>query len=265
MMTLSESTIACSRRTTAVSRSAAGSYSASATSDGSAGRGVTHNRPSPTCGGVTMCGPTASGLVASIVSGRPTGAGTGGDVSGTAALGSGRPSPPLGPMPRRVPPNGGSSWYSGVRGGMMVINRWCRSICHDDVIASTTTVPCTTALTTQVSRRTVRGGLRISNSGEHLSQSLGGLDQPRRTDREGDPEKPFPTRAESAPGKRHHARFRECPARDRRRFDALGERHPKVHRRRGRLGLEPLRAQHREDSVTPLLEALDVPPREGLG
>jgi len=197
MNTLSESTIARSRRTTVVSRLSCGSYSASATSDGSAGRGNTHSRPSPTWGRVTMWGPTATGLVASVVSGLPTGAGTGRVVSGAAPLGSGRPRPPLGPLPRRVPPNGGSSGGCGRDGGMMVIKPCGRSMRHDPLNARTTIVRCATALTTQVSRRNLNGGLRISNSGEHLSQPLGGFDQPRRADRERDTEKSFTARPET--------------------------------------------------------------------
>src|SRR5438445_921346 len=51
MTTLSESTMARSRCTTVVSRLSCGSYSTSATSVGSAGRGDTQSRPSPTWGG----------------------------------------------------------------------------------------------------------------------------------------------------------------------------------------------------------------------
>src|SRR5881628_2051977 len=113
-------------------------------------------------------------------------------VSGAAALGTGRPRPPLGPAPRRVPPNGGSSGGCGRVGGMIVISPCGRSIRHDPLNARTMIVTCTTALTTQVSRRNSRPGLRISNSGVHLSQPLGRLDQPRCVDRERDAEKPPP-------------------------------------------------------------------------
>src|SRR2546426_7951680 len=246
MNTLSESTIARSRRTTVVSRLSCGSYSASATSDGSAGRGNTHSRPSPTWGGLTMWGPMATGLAASVVSGLPTGAGTGRVVSGAAALGTGRPRPPLGPAPRRVPPNGGNSGGCGRAGGMIVINPCGRSMRHDPLNARTMIVTCTTALTTQVSRRTSNEGLRISNSGEHLSQPLGGLDQARRADREGDAEKSFPARPEPASGERHHPHLCERAPRKRRGEDALGKRHPHVHRGLGRLGLESLGAEHRQ-------------------
>src|SRR2546422_10745207 len=75
MTTLSESTMARSRCTTVVSRLSCGSYSTSATSVGSAGRGDTQSRPSPTWGGLTIWGPSARGLAASVVSGLPTGAG----------------------------------------------------------------------------------------------------------------------------------------------------------------------------------------------
>src|SRR5437867_8273205 len=121
MTTLSESTMARSRCTTVVSRLSCGSYSTSATSVGSAGRGDTQSRPSPTWGGLTIWGPSARGLAASVVSGLPTGAGMGRVVSGAPAFGTGRPKPPLGPTPRRVPPNGGSSGGCGGDGGMIVI------------------------------------------------------------------------------------------------------------------------------------------------
>src|SRR2546426_1515806 len=119
MTTLSESTMARSRCTTVVSRLSCGSYSTSATSDGSAGRGDTQSRPSPTWGGLTIWGPSARGLAASVVSGLPTGAGMGRVVSGAPAFGTGRPKPPLGPTPRRVPPNGGSSGGCGGDGGVV--------------------------------------------------------------------------------------------------------------------------------------------------
>src|SRR5882762_6732416 len=151
----------------------------------------------------------ATGLAASVVSGLPTGAGTGRIVSGAAALGTGRPSPPLGPFPRRLPPNGGSSGGWGRAGGMIVISPCGRSMRHDPLNATMMIATCTTALTTQVSRRNSREGLRISNSGQHLSQPLGGLDQPRRADRERDAEEPFPARPEPAAGERHHARLHE--------------------------------------------------------
>src|SRR5438445_149047 len=161
MTTLSESTMARSRCTTVVSRLSCGSYSTSATSVGSAGRGDTQSRPSPTWGGLTIWGPSARGLAASVVSGLPTGAGMGRVVSGAPAFGTGRPKPPLGPTPRRVPPNGGSSGGCGGDGGMIVINPRGRSIRHDPLNARTMIVTCATALTTQVSRRNPRPGPRV--------------------------------------------------------------------------------------------------------
>src|SRR5438034_6485687 len=255
MNTLSESTIARSRRTAVVSRFSWGWYNTSATSDGSAGRGNTHSRPSPTWGRSTMWGPTAAGLAASVESGLPTGAGTGRMVSGAAALGTGRPSPPLGPLPRRLPPNGGSSGGCGRAGGMIVIRPCGRSIRHDPLNARTMIATCTTALTAQVSRRSSSEGLRISNSGEHPSQPLGGLDQPRRADRESDAEESLSTRPKPAAGERDHAHFHERAPRKPRRRDALGERHPHIHGGLGRLGLEPLGAKHRQHRIAPLLEA----------
>src|SRR2546428_7304583 len=222
--------MACSRRTTMVSRLSWGSYSASATSDGSAGRGNTQSRPSPTWGGLTMWVPTAAGLAASVVSGLPTGAGTGRVVSGAAALGTGRPRPPLGPAPRRVPPNGGSSGGCGGAGGMIVISpcgRWMR---HDPLNASPMIATCTAPLATQVSRRNSSGGLRISNRGDHLSQPLGSFHEPRRADGERDTEKSFAAGPEPASGERHNPYLRERAPRKRCGGDALGERHPHVHR-----------------------------------
>src|SRR5881628_3588404 len=262
MNTLSESTMARSRRTTVVSRFSCGSYSASATSDGSAGRGNTHSRPSPTWGRVTMWGPTATGLVARVVSGLPTGAGTGGVVSGASALGTGRPRPPLGPLPRRVPPNGGSSGGWGRAGGMIVISPCGRSMRHDPLNARTMIATCTAPLATQVSRRNSGPGLRISNSGEHLSQPLGGLDQPRRADGERDTEKSLSARPEPASGERHDPYVRERTPRKRGGGDALGERDPHVHRGLGGLRLETLGAERRQHRITPLLEARDVAARQ---
>ena len=40
---------------------------------------------------------------------------------------------------------------------------------------------------------------------------------------------------------------------------ALGQRHPHVHRGLGRLGLEPLGAEHRQHGIAPLLEAIAIP------
>src|SRR5436189_184658 len=131
--------MARSRRTTVVSRFSWGWYNTSATSDGSAGRGSTHSRPSPHWGRSTVGGPTAEGS-------RPT----------------------SGP------------------------------------------------------------GLRISNSGEHLSHPLGGLDQPRRADRQRDAEKSLPPGPEPASGERHHAHLRERAARKRGGCDDLGQRYPHV-------------------------------------
>src|SRR5256886_12761376 len=88
-------------------------------------------------------------------------------------------------------------------------------------------VTCATALTTQVSRRNSRPGLRISNSGEHLSQPLGRLDQPRCVDRERDAEKPPPAPPQTAPRERHPSPPRERAPRARPRGDAPGGRRPR--------------------------------------
>src|SRR5207245_862767 len=94
------STIARSRPTATESRRSGSPYKASATTSGSAGRGNTHSRPSAACGGATRCGPTAAGLAASVVSGRPTSGGDGGDTgAGAASTAAGRGRPPAGPPP----------------------------------------------------------------------------------------------------------------------------------------------------------------------
>src|SRR2546427_4113656 len=178
MTTLSESTMARSRCTTVVSRLSCGSYSTSATSVGSAGRGDTQSPPSPTWGGLTIWGPSARGLAASVVSGLPTGAGMGRVVSGAPAFGTGRPKPPLGPTPRRVPPNGGSSGGCGGDGGVIVINPRGRAVPPHPLDARTMIVTCAPALTTQGSRPNSRPGLPVSNSGEHLSPPPRPPDQP---------------------------------------------------------------------------------------
>src|SRR5207249_10485113 len=54
--------------------------------------------------------------------------------------------PPLGPLPGRVPPYGGSSSSCGVLGGMIVIRPCGRSMRHDPVIASAINATCSAAL-----------------------------------------------------------------------------------------------------------------------
>src|SRR5213592_3779166 len=128
MTTLSESTMARSRCTTVVSRLSCGSYSTSATSVGSAGRGDTQSRPSPTWGGLTIWGPSARGLAASVESGLPTGAGMGRVVSGAPASGAERrrarhdaahPGPGREARldARREPPGGGPPYREPTPGG----------------------------------------------------------------------------------------------------------------------------------------------------
>src|SRR5207247_10162148 len=130
--------------------------------------------------GFTLGGPPARGYAASARSGSPPGPGMVPLLSGAPPFGTGPPNPPLGPTPRRVPPNPGSSGGCGGDGGMIVITPCGRSIRHDPLNASTMIATCTTALATQVSRRNSRGGLRISNSGEHPSQPLAGFVPPGR-------------------------------------------------------------------------------------
>src|SRR3989449_765844 len=86
----SVSTIARSRPTATESRRSGSPYKASATTSGSAGRGNTHSRPSAACGGLIKCGPTAAGLAASVVSGRPKSGGEGWDT-GAGATSTGAP------------------------------------------------------------------------------------------------------------------------------------------------------------------------------
>src|SRR5207237_9106126 len=173
------------------------------------GRGNPQTRRSPPGARSTTGGPTGPGPAGSVEPGRPPGPGPGAAVSRAAALGPGPPSPPLGPLPRRVPPNGGSSGGWGRAGGMIVISPCGRSMRHDPLNARTMIATCTAPLATQVSRRNSGPGLRISNSGEHLSQPLGGLDQPRRADGECDTEKSFAAGPEPASGERHDPYLRE--------------------------------------------------------
>src|SRR2546425_4610268 len=263
MITFNESTMERSRWTAIESLCSSWPYSASATSPGSAGRGSTQRRPSPTWGGITKCGPTAVGLAASVVSGVPTGGAGGGVVVSAAGAGAGgRPKPPLGPLPRLVPPKGGSSARRGGSGGMMVMRDWWRSIRHAVVSASVMSSPCSTMLAAQVSRVLARGSRRGLNSGQHLSQPLRRLDQPRRRDREGDAEEPFAAGTERAPREGHHACLLERPALERRRGEPLRQRHPDVHRSTGSLGFEPLRPQHGHHRVPPLPELRHVAARQ---
>src|SRR3989442_14773551 len=253
MITFNESTIERSRWTAIEPLCSPWPYRAAATSPGSAGRGSTQRRPSPTCGGITKCGPTAVGLAASVVSGVPTGGAGGGVVVSAAGAGAGgRPRPPLGPLPRLVPPKGGSSARRGGWGGRMVMSDWWRWLRHAVVSASVMTSPWSTMLAVQVSRDLARESFRGSNSGQHLSQTLRRLDQPRRRDRERDAEEPLAAGTEPAPRQRHHARLFERPALERRRGEPLRQRHPEVHRGPRSLGLEPLCPQHGQHRVPPL-------------
>src|SRR2546430_6839138 len=153
-----------------------------------------------------MWGPMAVELAACALSGWPTVGAGGGVVVSTAGAGAGgRPRPPLGPLPRLVPPNGGSSARRGGCGGMIVMSDCGRSMRHAVVTASTSTAPCSTTLATHVSRALARGTFRGSNSGQHLSQTLRRLDEPRRRDGERDPDESFAPRAEPAPRHGHDA------------------------------------------------------------
>src|SRR5207237_9170994 len=100
---------------------------------------------------------------------------------------------------------------------------------HAVVTASTITAPCSTTLATHVRRALARGTFRGSNSGQHLSQTLRRLDEPRRRDRERDPEEPFAARAEPAPRHGHDAFFFERAALERGRCETLRQRDPPAH------------------------------------
>src|SRR5216110_878916 len=248
MITFSESTMARSRCTATESLCSSSPYRASAT-----------------CGGLTTCGPMAAELAASALSGLPTvGAGGGVVVSMTGAGAGGRPRPPLGPLPRLVPPNGGNSVRRGGWGGMMVMSDWGRSMRHALVTASVSSAPCSTRLAAHVSRALARGTFRGSNSGQHLSETLRRLAEPRRRDGERDPEKPLTARAEPAPRHGDDAFLFERSALERGRWEALRQGHPQVHRGPRRLGLEPLRPQHRQHRVSPLPELRDILARQLL-
>src|SRR5881628_124512 len=266
MIMLSESTMARSRPTATLSLRSACPYKASATSPGSVGRGSTHSRPSPICGGLTMCGPRSTGFAARAVSAFPTGAGVGTSVSRTATAGTERPSPPLGPGPRLEPPNAGSSTARGGAGGMIVMSVWCRSMRQEAVTTVTTSARCSRALATQVSgsRGRAIGSFHESNSGEHLSQPLGRLDQARHGDRERDAEEPFAARAESAARERDDALVLERATLKRRGSQTRRQRYPDVHRGPRRLGLEALRGKHRQHRVPAFLELRDVFARQRL-
>src|SRR5256885_11709379 len=92
-------------------------------------------------------------LAASALSGWPTvGAGGGVVVSTTGAGAGGRPRPPLGPLPRLVPPNGGSSARPGGSGGGFVMRDWERAIGPPPGTPSPTSAPCRTRLATHADR-----------------------------------------------------------------------------------------------------------------
>src|SRR5881409_3371191 len=192
------STIARSRPTATESRRSGSPYNASATTSGSAGRGNTHSRPS------------AAGLAASVVSGRPTSGGEGWDTgAGAASTGAGRGRPPAGPRPGCVPPTGGSSTGSGAGGGTRLMNVG-RSESRNVVVTTSTTTPRCSATETSHGTRDPRGGTgHCLNSGQHLSQARGPFDEPRRRHGQRDSEEPLAPRAEAAPGHHDDARFLE--------------------------------------------------------
>src|SRR3990172_1462640 len=100
---------------------------------------------------------------------------------------------------------------------------------HDTIATSATSTTCSAALATHVrddSRDFADGTFRSSNSGQHLSQPLGSLDEAGRSDGERDAEESFPPGAEARAAENHDARVLERAALERCRWDALGERHP---------------------------------------
>src|SRR5881296_2429271 len=262
----SVSTIARSRPTATESRRSGSPYKASATTSGSAGRGNTHNRPSAGCGGVIKCGPTAAGLAARVVSGRPTSGGEGWDTgAGVASTGAGRGRPPAGPRPGCVPPTGGSSTGSGAGGGTRLMNVG-RSESRNVVVTTSTTTPRCSATETSHGTRDPRGGTgHCLNSGEHLSQARGPFDEPRRRHGQRDSEEPLAPRTEAAPGHHDDARFLQRTPLERGRGEPLGQGNPDVHRGTRRLGLEPLGAERGQHRVAPLLELRHVGREERRG
>src|SRR5438034_5553723 len=116
---------------------------------------------------------------------------------------------------------------------MIVIRPCGRSMRHDPVIASAINATCSAALAATPRVRRHPGGRtgnrRSSNSGEHLSQPLRGLDQPRRADCQRDAEESLPTGTKGAPGKRHHPCVLERPSLKRGRRHALGKRRSEEH------------------------------------
>src|SRR3989475_3053331 len=227
----SVSTIARSRLTATESRRSGSPYNASATTSGSAGRGNTHSRPSAARGGVIKCGPTAAGLAASVVSGRPTSGGDGWDTgAGAVSTGAGRGRPPAGPRPGCVPPTGGSSTGAGAGGGTRLMNVR-RSERRNVVVTASTTRQRCSATETSHRTRDPRGGTGHSlNSGKHLSQARGAFDEPRRRHRQRDAEEALAPRAEPASGHHDDARFLERAPLERGRGEPLGQRHPDIHR-----------------------------------
>src|SRR5256712_912015 len=256
------STIARSRPTATESRRWGSPYKAPAPPSGGAGRGNTHSRPSAACGGVIKSGPTAAGLAASVVSGRPTSGGEGWDTgAGAASTGAGRGRPPAGPRPGCVPPTGGSSTGAGAGGGTRLMNVR-RSERRNVVVTASTTRPRCSARETSHGTRDPRGGTgHCLNSGEHLSQARGAFDEPRRRDRQGDPEEALAPRAEAASG--HHAdpRLLERAPLERGRGEPLGQGNPEIHRGTRRLGLEPLGAERGQHRVAPFLELRHLGPQ----
>src|SRR5690349_12043459 len=120
----------------------------------------------------------------------------------------------------------------------------CGVLCANGIVTSTTmaTTCIAMAIDHPVESR-ARGPRSRSNSGEHLSQTVGALEQARRGGRERDPEEPFGPRSERRPGERHHAHVLERAALECGGGQPFGQRQPEIHRGLRRLTLESLRGE----------------------
>src|SRR5713226_9420687 len=97
-----------------------------------------------------------------------------------------------------------------------------------------------------------------SNSGEHLSQPLGCLDESGDGYRQCNTEKSLRASPERAAGQRHDADVLERALLERRGGEALRQWDPEIHRRARAFDLESVGLERREDRVAPLLELRGV-------
>src|SRR5712691_1960805 len=111
------------------------------------------------------------------------------------------------------------------------------------------------AVATSHAARSRSAGTRPkSNSGEHLSEPLRRLEEPRRGHRERDAEEALRAGAERASRQHHDAHVLERARLERGGGESFGQRYPDVHRRARRVGLKALRAQRGERRVAARLE-----------